>query len=252
MQAAVADVDAATDLVDAIAEQLPPEAGLDIESGSITAGDLSIRVADEALSIQAGSFGDGTLGEDEAYQAAVDGLVGDPIVYIDIPGVVGAIAPFAVGTEPTDEAQQALDVAAAFDAIVGGFAVEGDVVRSTLRISYGGEVESVDVSEPNLPALEFGELGTFEDLVEGATGGDDAQPIGGDTGTGIDPTAGEPFAFGDDPELDVLYTACADGDFVACDDLYFASPIGSEYEAFALTCGDRGADTSVSCVEQFG
>jgi hypothetical protein len=40
-----------------------------------------------------------------------------------------------------------------------------------------------------------------------------------------------------DPALDGLYFDCADGDMQACDDLYMDSPVGSECEAFADTCG---------------
>ena len=47
------------------------------------------------------------------------------------------------------------------------------------------------------------------------------------------------FAYGDDPELDQLWDACAEGSGKACDDLYFAAPTDSEYEAFGYTCGDR-------------
>jgi hypothetical protein len=56
----------------------------------------------------------------------------------------------------------------------------------------------------------------------------------------VDPefdTNGEPFIYGDDPELDVLWDGCAVGDTVACDDLYFLSPVDSEYEWFGATCG---------------
>ena len=45
--------------------------------------------------------------------------------------------------------------------------------------------------------------------------------------------------YGDIPELDPLWDQCAAGDNVACDDLYWESPIGSEYESFAQTCGGR-------------
>ncbi|WP_084100815.1 DUF4190 domain-containing protein [Demequina sp. NBRC 110051] len=46
--------------------------------------------------------------------------------------------------------------------------------------------------------------------------------------------------YGDDPELDALYDQCAAGDNVACDDLYWSSGAGSEYESFAQDCGGRG------------
>lgn len=47
------------------------------------------------------------------------------------------------------------------------------------------------------------------------------------------------FAYGDDPELDALWDACAAGQGKACDDLYHAAPVDSEYERFGYTCGDR-------------
>jgi S1-C subfamily serine protease len=50
--------------------------------------------------------------------------------------------------------------------------------------------------------------------------------------------AGNPETFGDDPLLDELWTACANGNMAACDDLYAEAPIGSEYESFGATCGE--------------
>lgn len=44
---------------------------------------------------------------------------------------------------------------------------------------------------------------------------------------------------GDDPILDNLWKQCADGSGVACDRLFNDSPVGSAYEEFGLTCGDR-------------
>lgn len=48
--------------------------------------------------------------------------------------------------------------------------------------------------------------------------------------------------FGDDPYLDELWDACADADLVACDTLYYDSPIDSEYEQFGAECGGHLAD----------
>jgi len=44
---------------------------------------------------------------------------------------------------------------------------------------------------------------------------------------------------GDDPTLDALYDQCAAGSGQACDDLFDLSPVGSAYESFAITCGNR-------------
>ncbi len=48
-----------------------------------------------------------------------------------------------------------------------------------------------------------------------------------------------PFTFGDDASLDGLWQECEAGDGVACDRLFEVSPVGSDYERFGLTCGDR-------------
>jgi hypothetical protein len=52
--------------------------------------------------------------------------------------------------------------------------------------------------------------------------------------------------YGSDPYLDRLWDECDDGDFISCDDLYDESPIGSEYEYFGDTCGNRN-DPSGYC-----
>lgn len=44
---------------------------------------------------------------------------------------------------------------------------------------------------------------------------------------------------GDDPTLDQLWDACEAGSGAACDELFEASPSGSDYEEFGVSCGDR-------------
>jgi hypothetical protein len=44
---------------------------------------------------------------------------------------------------------------------------------------------------------------------------------------------GPPMDLGDDADLDALWYACADDDYDACLDLFYDSPVGSEYETFA-------------------
>ena len=59
-------------------------------------------------------------------------------------------------------------------------------------------------------------------------------------------------AYGDDPALDALWDSCAAGDMGSCDDLFFTSPIGSEYEMFGQTCGGaRVVGTSNYCTEDW-
>ena len=54
-------------------------------------------------------------------------------------------------------------------------------------------------------------------------------------------------AYGDDPTLDALQDSCAAGDMVACDRLYLDSPVGSGYETFGATCGERAAYVGGAC-----
>lgn len=53
-------------------------------------------------------------------------------------------------------------------------------------------------------------------------------------------------AYGTDAALDLLWDWCADGGMWACDELYVASPEGSDYEWFGATCGDL-VDTDEWC-----
>jgi hypothetical protein len=60
--------------------------------------------------------------------------------------------------------------------------------------------------------------------------------------------------YGDDAHLDSLWDACAGGSGAACDDLFFESPIGSQYEDFGNTCGNRfsQSDAPFSCEDAIG
>lgn len=55
----------------------------------------------------------------------------------------------------------------------------------------------------------------------------------------------QPFSFGDDPALDLLWSECEQGEGNSCDELFDVSALGSEYEQFGLTCGNR--DTVLDC-----
>lgn len=48
-----------------------------------------------------------------------------------------------------------------------------------------------------------------------------------------------PFTLGDDFELDILWGKCEVGNGQACDELWERAPVGSEYESFGVTCGQR-------------
>lgn len=82
---------------------------------------------------------------------------------------------------------------------------------------------------------------------------DETLPAGGATiappdlsGNEVDCTGvSEPCDYGDDPELDRLWDACAQGDGGACDRLYYDSAFDTRYEQFGNTCGDR--DLVIPC-----
>ena len=71
-------------------------------------------------------------------------------------------------------------------------------------------------------------------------------------GAGDDvPEPTSPDGLGDDPELDALAQDCFDGDFSACDQLFFESPADSDYEAYGDSCGGRNEPGGL-CVNIYG
>lgn len=56
------------------------------------------------------------------------------------------------------------------------------------------------------------------------------------------------------PEQDQLRAACADGSMTACDELWMMTPVGSDLEAYAETCGGRdpAGGHQGSCEEDLG
>ncbi|MGO1173433.1 MAG: hypothetical protein ACTHXO_05075 [Actinomycetaceae bacterium] len=58
-----------------------------------------------------------------------------------------------------------------------------------------------------------------------------------------------PAEYGDWLPLDRLWDACAEGDAVACDELFVESPVRSEYEEFGTSCGGRFPGTNFACVD---
>lgn len=54
-------------------------------------------------------------------------------------------------------------------------------------------------------------------------------------------------SYGDDPELDAVYDACADGNDRACDLLFELSFVDTEYGQMAMSCGGRRAPQESYC-----
>jgi hypothetical protein len=92
--------------------------------------------------------------------------------------------------------------------------------------SVEGEIESI-LESPVEPEADCGGVGaTSEALPEGW----DPNPATWTSGA---------VTYGDDAQLDALWDGCAGGDGDACDELWWMSPEGSEYETFGDTCGSR-------------
>ncbi len=140
-----------------------------------------------------------------------------------------------------------------FEATAALDAEYGDVGPSVDRVEkYFGQECGVDLglsgtSGPD-PRIELAEPEPVDDVDLGLS--DIAGSGDTELGAGVD---SNPHTFGDDEELDSLWTGCADGNLDACDDLYFRSPFGSEYERFGSFCGNRVDEpTFGGCLVELG
>jgi len=144
--------------------------------------------------------------------------------------------------------QQAVDQA--IDALVqSGFSqrgascyvnglVETFGVDRIAEIGTGGQLPS-EVSDRAAQLLV--DCDVFSDLTGNTASGNTTGTTFGDYRDLADPPdqVEGPYDYGDDATLDALWDQCAAGSGDACDSLFFDSPIGSMYEAFGNTCGNR-------------
>jgi hypothetical protein len=56
----------------------------------------------------------------------------------------------------------------------------------------------------------------------------------------------------DGADVTTLHEDCADGDYAACDELYYQSDVGSDEEEFGSTCGDRYEENDGDCETNYG
>ena len=107
-------------------------------------------------------------------------------------------------------------------------------LAACVLLSGCAQADETDVSSDAAPATEVPtDLSTIPDPPDLRDASIDC--------SGVD----EPCDHGDDPELDRMWDACADGDGRACDRLYYDSGFDTRYEQFGNTCGDR--DVNVPC-----
>jgi hypothetical protein len=251
----VSDDAAAAALVDALVADVPDGAGLEVGPGSVTAGSAGLSAGEGRLTLGAGEVGGGPLADDGAYQDAVEGLDGDVVAYLDVAGLVRAVAPVALGgSEPSEDDVRALQALGAFDRLVATSSRGDDgLLRGVLRLSWGEPLQPLDLDAASYPPdVDLGALdqpagllggapepGGLEGLdgLEGLEGGQDPEDLGGASGE----------AYGDDPALDALWDSCGAGDMAACDELFLSSGFGTEYESFALSCGGRTTEETYGC-----
>ena len=131
----------------------------------------------------------------------------------------------------------------------------------------GGSVETADTaygSNSEWDALwdscEAGALSACDELYRVSPVGSDYESFGGSCGN-RDGSPGfcapeasnegqQEGGFGTDPQLDLLWVECEEGNMFACDDLFFESAPGTLYEDYGATCGGRGTGDG-DCVSQF-
>lgn len=120
-----------------------------------------------------------------------------------------------------------------------------------------GDLAACDSLWSSAPSgSEYEEFGsTCGGTTDGSTFCDSALPDegtdpGAEEGTDSSSTTGAQ-TYGDDAELDALWDACQAGSGTACDDLYWASDLGTEYESFGSTCGNR-VEYAISCESEIG
>lgn len=241
--AAVADEGAASALLEGGAGQLPQDEGLETDEGRVAAGDAEVEVSDGAIRLRVGAPPAGTIGDDDAFRAALDGLPGEPTAYVDMRGIVEAAVAVA-GPVEGEVPVRIARIASAFDSVVATTTREGDLALSRVRVGYGSELEPLALpgGDGAPPDVDLGPL-------DGLAGGTASLDGGGDDQLAAPATPGGAAGFGDDPVLDELYLDCEAGDLAACDELYFQSPLGSAYEEFGATCGGREASAAAGSCE---
>ncbi|MBK5222100.1 MAG: DUF2510 domain-containing protein [Acidimicrobiia bacterium] len=149
------------------------------------------------------------------------------------------------------------------------FAFSEDMVDDAVGGS-GFEITEQDDPDPELADLRDacgdGDMEACDDLYWSTSVGSDDEEYGSTCGgtseetnggcTDLDadsPTTTAPPTdpggsnSGDDAELGAMRDACGGGDMTACDDLYWATPVGSVDEEFGSTCGGTTEPTRGGC-----
>lgn len=105
------------------------------------------------------------------------------------------------------------------------------VIAVGALVLIGGLADSDDSSDGE--AVAAADEAPSEPTADAEPPSAEAQPPATTLPTEAPPPPPAPGTYGSDPTLDRLQDRCAGGDGDACDDLYWDSPSGSAYEAFA-------------------
>jgi len=174
--------------------------------------------------------GEGVQRRETATAALVCGIVGLCLSWIPLVGFVGlvlGVIAVALGFAKRKTHKVAVSI------ILGTLAI---VVSTVVWFVFWAAVEDVvDEVDACLSAIAYDQ----EQLLETGTDPDTAAEACGNSG-GL--FGSDVSSYGDDPELDALWDACEAGDDAACSDLFWQSPIGSEYESFGSSCAGRGCE----------
>lgn len=174
--------------------------------------------------------------EEEA-SCLVDGM---NVAGIDSDSVIGATLTTADDTVFTDLILTCFENPEVLEGFVENFAAGYSVVAGfDLSIDQAGcMVAALDDNDATTSDLDAAELSpALQDALESCVDQNDAAT---DAGGLFEPGS----SYGENPVLDSLWDECAAGDMASCDELYSTSEIGSEYETFGATCGQREPDSS--------
>ena len=158
----------------------------------------------------------------------------------------GALLLAACGGSDEGSSANSAVAAAAIDEMVDAGFERGDAecyvngILSEFGIAELAALEGDGEMSPEMTVRAF-ELFSECNIDLGGLGGTDSGEMPTDFRELASPRAevDGPYTYGDDADLDAMWDACEAGSGAGCDDLFFQSPFGSEYEAYGNTCGNR-------------